>query len=423
MAMNQNGLYTGPLVPGFPGAYQYPGSFLEYVRSACERQIQAIEDQSQGWRKYTSSHNVTECVLQSLPEETKAVLAGRAIILTLWPSFIGAITATAPDPSSIVYDNIWWASLFAATCGGFPGLSQKPMSHQLEARSYEKAKRICEGWSYNPLYPRKISRSSIRRYAVSPYFETGQWIAFIWSCALFLAWNIVFAITLTKSICLALPTSGASPGVWYWISAVPGFSQALLHLAQNNVEIFLPMPTGIPSGTNRSALLQGKESLNDREPMDFVATRIAASTAVAVAPALSPRESSTPPNDLTTICYQRLETRSGPHTWLCILRHQWHRRPYRLLVKQAPKGWNWFNAMFELYIAFWRLTMFALGSIVMANVVLMPIPNDLVLFVLLIFMTATPRFFWPAFWTKGKRGADLVVFVKTQDADEFTEGG
>jgi hypothetical protein len=79
--------------------------------------------------------------------------------------------------------------------------------------------------------------------------------------------------------------------------------------------------------------------------------------------------------------------------------------------------------MFELYIAFWRLTMFALGSIIMANVVLMPIPNDLVLFVLLIFMTATPRFFWPAFWTKGKRGADLVVFVKPRDADEFTEGG
>ena len=59
-----------------------------------------------------------------------------------------------------------------------------------------------------------------------------------------------------------------------------------------------------------------------------------------------------------------------------------------------------------------RMTVFAMGSVSMGNILFMPVPDDLYLFVLLLFNTAVPRQLWPAFWTNGNRGADLVVFVR-----------
>ncbi len=60
-----------------------------------------------------------------------------------------------------------------------------------------------------------------------------------------------------------------------------------------------------------------------------------------------------------------------------------------------------------------RITIFTIGSITMGNIVLMPVPDDVYLFVLLLFTTGVPRQLWSAFWTNGNRGADLVVWVKT----------
>ena len=60
-----------------------------------------------------------------------------------------------------------------------------------------------------------------------------------------------------------------------------------------------------------------------------------------------------------------------------------------------------------------RVTVFALGSGTMGNILLLPVPDDLYLFVLLLFASAVPRQLWPGFWANGNRGADLVVFVNS----------
>ena len=49
----------------------------------------------------------------------------------------------------------------------------------------------------------------------------------------------------------------------------------------------------------------------------------------------------------------------------------------------------------------------------MGSLLLFPVPNDYNLLFLLLCTTIVPRSFWPAFWTNGNRGADLVVFVDT----------
>ena len=59
------------------------------------------------------------------------------------------------------------------------------------------------------------------------------------------------------------------------------------------------------------------------------------------------------------------------------------------------------------------MAVFAVGSITMGNIVLMPVPDDLRIFVLLLFTTSIPRQLWSAFWTYGNRGANLVVWVST----------
>jgi hypothetical protein len=60
-----------------------------------------------------------------------------------------------------------------------------------------------------------------------------------------------------------------------------------------------------------------------------------------------------------------------------------------------------------------RMAVFAVGSITMGNILLMPIPDDFYLFILLLFTTSVPRQLWPAFWANGNRGADLVVWAST----------
>ena len=60
-----------------------------------------------------------------------------------------------------------------------------------------------------------------------------------------------------------------------------------------------------------------------------------------------------------------------------------------------------------------RIAIFALGSVTMGDILFMLVPNDIYLFVLLLFTTAMPRQLWPAFWANGNRGADLVVSVRS----------
>ena len=50
--------------------------------------------------------NVTACILDKFTELDKSLFASRQYILTLWPAFVGAIVALAPDPAYMVYDNL-----------------------------------------------------------------------------------------------------------------------------------------------------------------------------------------------------------------------------------------------------------------------------------------------------------------------------
>lgn len=232
---------------------------------------------------------------------------------------------------------------------------------------------------------------------------------------LFLAWNVLFAITLKKTVCFALEKGPYVLGSWYWISASPAFCQAVRSLIQNNIELFIPVATEISGGT--ASLAPEVKRTSDTHELDtFISERIVAATSTAVAPALQ-----LSPDNTTEIFHRPLSSNSSFHIWLRIMSHQWRSRPYRPLVKQPLGRWKWLNVMFKIFVAFWRLAIFGYGSSTMGSLNLMPIPNDLVLFVLLIFMTATPRLFWPTFWAKGKRGADLVVFVKSPDADVLGE--
>lgn len=51
--------------------------------------------------------NVTGCILNKFTEVDTAMFSSRQYILTLWPAFVGALVALAPDPSKMVYDNNW----------------------------------------------------------------------------------------------------------------------------------------------------------------------------------------------------------------------------------------------------------------------------------------------------------------------------
>lgn len=60
-----------------------------------------------------------------------------------------------------------------------------------------------------------------------------------------------------------------------------------------------------------------------------------------------------------------------------------------------------------------RIALFAFASIVMGNIVFLPVENDLYLGILLLSATSIPQQLWPAFWKNGNRGADLVVSVNS----------
>ena len=60
-----------------------------------------------------------------------------------------------------------------------------------------------------------------------------------------------------------------------------------------------------------------------------------------------------------------------------------------------------------------RVAIFATGSIVMGNILFLPVPDEFYLFILLLATTAVPRQIWTGLWPNGNGGADLVVIVKS----------
>ena len=316
--------------------------------------------------------NVTACILDKFTETDKAVFALRQYILTLWPAFVGAIVATAPDPALMVYDNLWWAALFATTCGGLPGsigLSDSP-SHHVEALTEAEGRSMCEAWQYSATNPTKLSKAEAMgsRTRRKSHLRL-EWVSFFASLGLWLFFCIYFAKTLQGAVNFIFPHSynGAANAIWYYMSCSPAIAAAILELLENRVILYEPIQRS--QGT---------------------ATRL---------------DSSEVPR------FQMAESKSRFLLWLRVMRHQWQRSSYRILIRDTSS--HWVLIIGRMLIGIGRITVFAYGSIVMGNIILMPIPNDFVLLIVLVFTTAIPRQLWPAFWTKGNRGADLVVFVKS----------
>lgn len=343
------------------------GDYLHQTRADCIDEIQPSS-------VYTLRSNISACIFSKFTEYEKSIFASRQYILTLWPAFVGAIVSTAPDASLLVYDNIWWSTLFALTCGGLPGQDTSSLpTHHLEASSLYEARAMCTAShkysKFQTMGGRKRSSSYVYLEWVTMFISYGIWLAFV----------IVFGYSLKDAVAMSFPTpQWLAPAAWYYISASPAILGILVELPQNRIDLYEPTQNGAAN--------------IDRSPL------------------MSEESQPQPP-----ILYTKVEATSIS-TWLRIIRHQWQRSKYRIIVRSASR--HWFFVLGRSAVGIGRITVFALGSVAMGNVLFMPVPNDLFLFVLLLFVTAVPRQLWPAFWANGNRGADLVIFVKDLRLDE-----
>ena len=348
-----------------------PGKYLHQLRENCTSLL----------RPENHRTNVTACILDKFTELDKAMFASRQYILTLWPAFIGAIVALAPDCANMVYDNLWWAALFAVTCGGLPGLDKSSSPpHHVEARSEQEGRQMCEAWKRTSARPKLMSKTETmgNRTRGRSYIFL-EWCCFAIGSALWLAFCIYFGLTLGPPIDFNYPHKVVRGAAWYYSSCSPAVALLILELMQNRIDLYEP-----------SATTHFHQSLQ-------IATGDKSAQAAAVSQPIR--------------TYERVKTGNAMSLWLRIVRHQWCRTKYRILIRDQST--HWFFLLGRAAVGIGRVAIFAFGSTEMGDIILMPVPSDLYLFILLIFTTVVPRQFWSAFWTNGNRGADLVVFVNT----------
>lgn len=355
------------------GTSKDAGRYLVETRQAC---VDLLQPNTTDERRI----NVTGCILNKFTEVDKALYSSRQYILTLWPAFVGAIVALAPDPSSMVYDNIWWSALFAITSAGLPGMDAVSPPHHVEAHSEDEGRTMCESWQFKSSMPKAMSKgetmgSSGRRIGYI-YFE---WAAFILSFALWLLFCLYFGYTLRLPLDFTFEIYWLEGALWYYISASPAVVGLILELMRNRVDLYEPADRPEEKdGSLRNGTEGQTISLVQQQGFKYV------------------------------------KVRSVFSLWLRILLHQWRRSQYRILVRnQQFDRIEWLLVLARAMVGMGRMAVFAVGSIAMGNILLMPVPDDLYLFILLLFTTSVPRQLWPAFWTNGNRGADLVVWVST----------
>lgn len=355
------------------------GPYLSQTRQECIQLVQANTPHE--W-------NVTACILDKFTQYDNALYASRQYILTLWPAFVGAIVAMAPDPANMVFDNVWWSAIFAVTCSGLPGLdnSASPL-HHIEAHSDAEGRALCEAWTFDVLRPKAMSKSytmgaktrgdgRVRMEWAAFFLSLGFWIAFIFyfGHTLYPCGNNAFLIT-----------GWLSGAIWYYISAAPAVLDCLFELAHNRVELYELV--GIEQEVSGPVAPSANEEQKSRRSAEV--------------------------RELPQQRYQKVKVRSVFSLWLRIVVHQWRRDKYRILIRDAAshRFW-WFFLCGKALVGIGRIAVFALGSVSMGSILFMPVPDDLYLFVVLLFTSAVPRQLWPAFWTNGNRGADLVVFIR-----------
>ena len=346
-----------------------------------------------------------QCVLNSCTQFEQSVLAQRQYILTLWPTFIGFICSFGPDPADFVCDNVWWAVLFAVTCGGLPGLDTRKPRHYMSIDWLEEARQICQFHphdidpKYSGTIPRSFGRPNVKRIQAIVRIE---WITYLFSWACYIAFAVNFALAVNQSVVYSVPIR-AGVSTWYWLSAGPAVLVLCSEALQNRVELF--EPDAHISATNKiidtqedctSTLLSIGSAAATRVRREQESVTIRDHQKSVDAAQADPRA-----------LYQKTHSKSFFYLWSRIAYLQFTRRSYRVLLR--PEDDRWFFLCWKLLVNLSRVTLFAWGSAIMGGIILFPQPNDLALVVLMLFLTAIPRMLFFGIWRNKARGADLVV--------------
>ena len=237
---------------------------------------------------------------------------------------------------------------------------------------------MCEAWAYTAERPKLMSKTeTMGPHGRGRSYLRLEWISFALGCALWIGFCVYFGEILKPAIDFSFPDHNVRGAVWYYISCSPAVLGAIFELVQNRVELYEPVTTSYEKAEQ--------------------------------APAMNASTSTT--NSKTLFAYKQIKVGSALSLWPKIAVHQWRRSKYRILVKDTSSHWVFLIGRAMTGIG--RVTVFALGSVTMGNILFMPPPDDLYLFILLLFTTAIPRQLWPGFWANGNRGADLVVFVNS----------
>lgn len=243
-----------------------PGPYLTGVRQHCIDLVKPKNDDQ-------LRSNVTVRVLATFTETDKVLFAARQYILTLWPAFVGAIVALAPDPAYMLYDNIWWAALFAITSGGLPGLdaSSSP-PHHVEAHSESEGRAMCESWQYTAARPKLMSKTETlgTRTRGMGYVHL-EWISFLIGVALWFAFCIYFGTTLQDAGIILTLSNASNPikgALWYSISCSPAIFGAIFELLQDRVETYEPAPAANKDETQTSSL-KGENGATSSSELSF----------------------------------------------------------------------------------------------------------------------------------------------------------
>ena len=183
---------------------------------------------------------VANCFYNSINEVDKANLAARQASLALWPGIISSITALHPDPGDLVYDNLLWAIIFAATSGGTVGLASEKPRRYLSAPSVEKGRILCLAADAPNMT--QVRRRGRRFHALTHGVLT-----------LVLGFYILFLGVYLKTLNRTILTWSCSPywlgSLWYWVASLPALIQAVHRLLVNNVTLF----EGVVESTHRQS--------------------------------------------------------------------------------------------------------------------------------------------------------------------------
>ena len=253
--------------------------------------------------------------------------------------------------------------------------------HHVEAHSEREGLTMCEAWLFDPCKPKAISKGK----TMDPLgrgigFISIEWAIFFLSVTLWLYFCAHFGRTLKPALDVTFDSVWAAGAMWYYMSASPAVIGLVFELMRNRVDLYdlLKDPRENSKGLRERAKRDKSCRCEDKN-----ASTMSMSDQ---SPASGCGSHGISGDDRSIVSSFEI---------ISLIDMEWV-----FVLGRAVAGGI-------------RIVIFIVGPITMGNIILMPVPDDLYLFILLLFTTGVPRQFWSAFWTNGNRGADLVVWFKT----------